>query len=291
MSTNRIALALLLLAPAARAGEALPRIKAVDFPAVAQRAVFFEERINAPDAAARKRVLEEVGYFFDIPSPEYVSFLRRMLQDADPVVRGRALHKLHDLWVPVAVKHLPQKFAGYHDGQLIDLEDAGTIPALVKACRGGALEAGYAAYVLGLLRHKAAVPDLRKLADDGNIFVRHAAARALLDCGDREGARPILEAIADTQLAAYAGVGKANRDGRQPFYAAAACRALMELGPEDRKAGLEKLITLVGYLERSTEPNDQAHLPAVQQVLAAAAGQYFLSEAEARAWYRKQYAK
>jgi hypothetical protein len=65
----------------------------------------------------------------------------------------------------------------------------------------------------------------------------------------------------------------------------------MELGPGDKKVGLEKLIALTGHLERSTDVNDQAKLPYVRQLLAAVTGTYFLSEAEARKWYEREYGK
>jgi len=292
MPRFRLALALLLLGTAFAAGadEPLPHIRSGDFPSVSKRAAFFEERVNAAEAEVRKRLLLEVGYFFDIPDPEYTAFLRRMMRDPDPAVRGRAILKLHDLWVPVEVKDLPQTFAGYHDGQLIDREDTRTVPGLVAACHARSAEAGYAAYVLGLLRHKAAVPELRKLAAHENIFVRYAAARALLDCGDKEGARPILEKVIRSQLALYASPA-VDPEGREPYYAAVSCRAFMELGSAEKKVGLEKLIALAGYLERSAGVNDQAHLPAVRQLLAAVTGRYFLSGAEARKWYEQEYGR
>jgi hypothetical protein len=192
--------------------------------------------------------------------------------------------------VPVEVKDLPQTFAGYHDGQLIDREDTRTVPGLVEACHTRSAEAGYAVYVLGLLRHKAAVPELRKLAAHENIFVRYAAARALLDCGDKEGARPILEKVIRSQLALYASPA-VDPEGREPYYAAVSCRAFMELGPAEKKVGLEKLMALAGHLERSAGVNDQAHLPAVRQLLAAVTGRYFLSGAEARKWYEQEYGR
>ena len=293
MPASRSILTLLLLGIASACGaeEAPPRIRGADFPSVTPRAAFFEERINAADAATRRRVLLEVGYFFDLPDADYVAFLRRMMRDPDPVIRGQAVHKLHDMWVPVELKDLPQTFAGYHDRQIIDLEDPKTVPGLAEACRGGSVEAGYAAYVLGLLRHKQAVPDLRKLSADGNVFVRYSAARALIDCGDPEGARPILDAIIRPQLDLYAAGGDAAADDRQPYYAAVACRAFAELGPKDKAAALDRLIALTGFMERSAVPNDEAHLPYVRQVLAAVAGKYFVSEAEARKWYEGEYGR
>jgi HEAT repeat protein len=296
MSASRPALALALFtAFAADAGEPPPRIKAADFPSVSRRAVFFEDRINAADATVRRRVLTEVTCFFNLPDPEYVAFLRRLLRDPDPVVRGGALRQLHAMWVSVAVADLPRTFAGFHDGQIIDRDDAKTVPGLIQACRARSPEAGYAAYVLGLLRHKPAAAALRQLAQHENIFVRYAGARALLDIGDKEGARPVLEEISRSQLDLYAAGPAAarqpNPDGRQPYYAAVSCRALLELDGKDRKLGLERLIALAGHLERSADVNDQANLPTVRQLLAAVTGRYFLSEAAARKWYAEKFDK
>src|SRR5262249_20926170 len=128
-------------------------IKSAEFPTVSHRAIFFEKRINAADPEIRKRVLIEVGYFHGIPDAEYVAFLWRMTRDPDAVIRGRAILKLHEMWVPIPHGRLPQTFSGYHDRQLIDLENASTIRSLMAACQGRGFEAGYAAYVLGLLQH------------------------------------------------------------------------------------------------------------------------------------------
>jgi hypothetical protein len=266
------------------AGEAPNRITMSDFPVVSKRAIFFEDRINAKDPAVRKRVVLEVCYFFDVPSPEYVAFLRRMMRDADPAVRGQAIRKLHAMWVPIAVEDLPRTFTGEHEGQVVDLEQKDAIARLLKECEQGQASS---AYVLGLLRRKEAVPLFRQLAESRNIYARYTAARALIDCGDRDGARPILEGIIRSQLAIYAG----RSEGREPFYAASSCRALIELGEDERKDGLKKLIALTGYMERSELPNDSAHLPAVRQCLASVTGHYFLSDDEANGWFERKYGK
>jgi HEAT repeat protein len=296
MSASRPALALALFAAfAAAAGEPPPRIKAADFPSVSRRAVFFEDRINAADAAVRRRVLTEVSSFFGIPELEYVAFLRRLLRDPDAVVRGRAIRQLHGMWVPVAANDLRRPFAGFHEGQIVDPGNQKTRAALIDACRDRSPQAGYAAYALGLLRHRPAIPALRKLAQHENIFVRYAGARALIDCGEKEAARPVLEEISRAQLDLYAaGAAPAPQpgpDGKQPYYAAVSCRALLELGPQDRQLGLERLIALLGHLERSADVNDQANLPWVRQMLAAVSGRYFLSEAAARRWYAEKDSK
>jgi PBS lyase HEAT-like repeat len=228
--------------------------------------------------------LLEVCYFFDIPTPECSIFLRRMMRDADPAVRGQAIRKLHAMWVPIPVEDLPRKFMGEHDGQDVDLNEKDAVAQLMNACEQGETSA---AYVLGLLRHKAAIPLLRQLAMSRNIYARYTAARAMIDCGNPEGARPVLEDIIRSQLAIYAG----GQDGSEPFYAASSCRALIESGEAERKDGLKRMISLMGYMERSEKPNDEAQLPAVRQHLAAVTGVYFLSEEEANRWFERKYGK
>ncbi len=80
------------------------------------------------------------------------------------------------MFVPVAVKDQSQRFAGFHDGQVINLVDARAVPGLIEACRSRSPEAGCAAYALRLSRHRPAIPEPRKLAGHPNLFVRYAGA-------------------------------------------------------------------------------------------------------------------
>jgi len=262
------------------------RIASAAFPTVATRCQFFEDRINSPDAVVRQRVLVEVGAFTLVPGDEYVRFLRQMLRDQDAAVSGNALKKLYDLCVNIPVDQLPARFAGYA-GQVIDRGDATTVDKLREACRTSGTVAGYAAYALGLLRAKEAVPELRHLAADPNIFVRHSAARALLACDDKASARAILVQIIDEQLELYraqAAHPTAGREGREPYYAVEACRAFMELGPEEFEAGLDRFLMLFEYMEKSKEINDQSHLHDLRQILSGLAGRYLEDAAAVRSW-------
>jgi len=296
---NRVTLAgiiLILTAVPLQAGDsneattAGERILASEFPKTASRAMFFGKRINSKDSSVRARVLTEVGYFYSLPDSDYVGFLKRMYQDPDPLVRGRAIKKLYDMWVPQDPARLPQVFTGYHDGQLVDRESEATVRWLIKQCSKGGLTGGYAAYVLGLLRVEESIPALRELGADANIFVRYTAARALLDCGERSSAVAIFDEMSSEQLTIYASgntvqdAGKLGRRSRSPFYAACACRGLIEAGRKEERKGFKRLIELMGFLERSKDVNDRNNIHFVRSMLAAMSGEYFINSKEASEW-------
>jgi hypothetical protein len=265
-------------------------ILASEFPKTASRAMFFEDRINSRDSSVRARVLTEVGYFYSLPENDYVSFLKRMYQDPNQLVRGRAIKKLYDMWVPQDPESLPLVFTGYHNTQVVVGESDTTAGELIEQCSAGGTTAGYAAYVLGLLRAEEAIPALRKLRADGNIFVRYTAARALLDCGDRSSAIAIFDEMSSKQLAIYESgsttedAGKLGRRSKFPWYAACACRGLIEVGGKEERKGLKRLIELMGFLERSKDVNDQSKIHWVRGMLAATSGEYFTSSEEASEW-------
>jgi HEAT repeat protein len=283
---------------AARPVKAPARIKAADYPSVARRVAFFEARINANDPEIRTEVLRDLSLCYYAPDDEYIGLLKRLLKDSAPAVRGKALLHLHGLGVPIDPGELPRQFTGYGQWQLIDRDKPSTVPDLLRACQEPGAEAGHAAYVLGLLRDKKALPALRKLASHPSIFVRDTAARALLDCGDRESARAILAEIIRSQLALYAAPprlppsqGKEPPPQRpmSPCYAVAACRQFTELGPKEKQVGLDKFITLLSFLERSGDVNDETMIPYAKRDLAILTGRYFDSSAEARKWYKENY--
>jgi len=296
--TLAAAIAALALCLSAGAGETPAQpITQKQFPSVAKRVAFFEQRINSPDAAIRKRALSEAGYFFMAPDREYTAFLQRMSNDPDPAVAGRAVRKLHSLFVPIDVEQLPARLAGYHDGMILDLTDkAATIASLLSACKAGGAGkagAGWAAYSLGLLKHQPAAAALKALATDKNIFNRYSAGRALLDLGEHDAARDILREVAESQLARFEKLAKDPNPGAgtgwphrpSAWYAALACRALMELGRAERKQGLAGLVRLMGYLERSEDINDQSGIHSVRLFLANVTGQWLPHHADAKRFY------
>jgi hypothetical protein len=268
--------------------------KASDFPTVAQRTTFFESRINSKDSEIRKRVLTEVGYFYSLPDQEYRSFLKQLYWDADPCVRGMAIKKLYDMWVPQDPSVLPKVFTGYHCGQLIDTTSATCTADLISQCSQNNLAAGYAAYVLGLLRAEEAIPSLTNLLNHSNIFVRYTAARALFDCGDQAIAVATFDDIASQQLILYESLGKTSdcpvfaRISPELWYAACACRALIAAGGEAKRRGVARLIQLMGCLQRSTDVNDQSNLHWVRGILAEISNQYFVSAEDAAGWFKQQ---
>ena len=267
-----------------QAGEATGRaaVACEDFPSVAQRVAFFTERVNSTDAATRLRVMTEAGQFFIAPDREYRAFLKRMLRDGDPRVAGEALRRSYDLFIPVEPDELPRRFTGFAGTDVIDLADRpAAVARLVEACAAKGHRAGWAAYALGLLRDRSAIPALRKLTDDENVFTRCTAARALMAAGEVDAARQVLRGVAESQLALYRqGDGRGARPS--PYYAALACRALMELGREDRNRGLAGLVELMGRLESSDEVNDRSSLHGLRVLLANVTGLWLGHHADAR---------
>ena len=74
-----------------------------------------------------------------------------------------------------------------------------------------------------------------------------------------------------------------------PCYAVSACRQFTELGPKEKQVGLDKFITLLSFLERSGDVNDETMIPYAKRDLAILTGRYFDSSAEARKWYKENY--
>jgi hypothetical protein len=273
------------------AAQELAPIKSADFPKVAARVLFFEKRINAADVRIRERVLTKAGYFWEVPDKEYVQFLKRMMRDPDPGIRGQAIRKLYELYVPLEPRDLPTTFTGYHEEQLLNREDKNLIPPLIAQVRGGGAQGGWAAYCLGLLRCQEAVPDLIRLGDDRNEFARFTAARALLACGANKEAKVILQELMSHKVIA--------RNSKFPppgvrdteissYYIAQAARAYMELGPAEKQEGLRRLVALIGELEPSKDVNHEGRWEMARWLLTEVSGQHFLSHQEAADWFKQQ---
>jgi len=256
------------------------RIRAADFPTVAVRAAFFEERLNATDSRIRERALRDVTFSIWLPDEGYVRLLKRMMRDPDPFIRGEAIRSLHDKWVPIEVRELPETFMGSHLDQIINLKDKNQVPQLIAECRGGGTEGAFAAYPLGLLRCEQAIPALVRLGEDPNEFAKYEAARALLDCGAKKEAGGILQQLI-SQRSAQWGYEPGKSD---PYYAVLAARATMEIEPDLRKECLRRLVSLLGELEPSKDINDANRLEDARRLLAEVTGHYFTSHREALDW-------
>jgi HEAT repeat protein len=259
------------------------RITSADFPKAAQRLDFFEERINSQRTEDREAVVSELARGWLTPDKETVALLKRVLKhDPDPAVRGLAVHTLHDAWIALAPDELPITFTGYHREQLLDRRAEALCDDLIAQVRRGGVEAGYAAS-LGLLRCKKAVPELRSLAESSNEFVRYSAGRALIECGDKKHAGPILKTLMSHGVPPKAAI----RDIVDPHYQALAARAYMELGAAEKRAGIERLIGLMKELASWQDINAGGRLDTARRMLAAVSGQFFTSHQEARAWHAK----
>jgi hypothetical protein len=260
-------------------------IKAADFPNVARRIDAFEERINSPRVEDRTAVLGQLTHDWYLPNAEMVRFLKRVAKhDADAWVRGTAIKELHDAWIPLDPGELPTSFIGYHRGLTIDRQRKDLAADLIAQVRQGDLSGGYAAYAVGLLRLKEAVPDLRNLAESKNVFVRYSAGRALVECGDKVAGAAILKTIMNGGVPVNAPIGQLE----DPYYQALAARAFMEVGPIEKKAATERLIELMKELEAWTDINAQGRLQTARRELGRVSGQYFTSHQDARAWLEKR---
>jgi hypothetical protein len=113
----------------------------------------------------------------------------------------------------------------------------------------------------------------------------------LLDCGDKSGATAIFDAISSEQFALYAS-GETTREVRtvdrrgkmSPWYAACACRGLIEVGGDEKRKGLKRLIDLMAFLKRSEDVNDQNTVHGVRSMLTEISGKYFTTPEEASEW-------
>ncbi len=252
-------------------------ILARDYPRVAARVDLFEARANAPSPAIRRRVLTEVTYFAYGPNEDLVAYLRRLLDDPDPIVRGRAIHELYDYWLPVDPEDLPLVFAGYHDQRRVDRTDPELERRLLAELESPDPLAGYAAYEVGVLRLRSALPALSELTDRPNPFTRSAAARALFELGEKQRARSAFESLVEELCGAYRNGDTLPREtapARHPWYAILACKGLAECGVEGRRRALAELVGLYGVLESSSDPNDAANLPLLRSTLHALTGVY-----------------
>jgi hypothetical protein len=260
-------------------------IKATDFPSVARGYQAFEERINSPRTEDRIMILGQVTTGWVLPDAEMTRFLKRLMKhDSDPVLRGMAVQALRDMWVPLDPGELPTTFMGYHRGLLIDRQRGDLVADVVAQVKQGGLAGGYGAYAAGLLRVKEAVPDLKNLAEADNVFVRYSAGRALLECGDKVAAGAILKTIMNNPVPANTPIGQLV----DPYYQVLAARAYMDLGPAEKKAGLERLIDLMRELEDWRDINAQGRLECTRRALANVSGRYFITHKDAREWAEKQ---
>jgi hypothetical protein len=257
-------------------------IKGADFPKVCQRIQAFEARINSANPSDRERVVAEVTAGWRVPDTDTIPLLKRIVkQDPDPWLRGLAVRALHDRWVPLDPGELPATFTGYHRGQLLDRRRQDLEGQLIKEVRSGGLPGGYAAYALGLLRCRKAAPDLRDLAESKNAFVRYSAGRALIECGDKEGAAAILKTIMGQPVPPNAAINQIE----DPHYQALAARAYIDLGEAQKKAGIERLLELMKELENWQDINAPGRLDTTRGMLVMISRKYFLSHQEARAWH------
>lgn len=254
---------MLLLAPAAPAEEQLWSER---FPSIAQRIAHLDRRLTAPDAAIRKRVLTELTYFRPRDSKLYPPFLRALLEDPSPEVRGQAVELLWEHSVFLGSEELPDFFhvplvGDFRWRDPAELERVRNLAGTRDAPSGG-----WAIHALGLVGDDKAIPLARALLKSTNTFVRHSAALALVQLGQRQEGIEALRRITDAGA----------EEDESGYYRYRAAEYLARFG--ERQA-IDVLIDLIesrgGY---SSGP---------REILEDLTGQYFLTVAAARAWRQK----
>jgi len=252
-------------------------INAAQFPSIAARADFFEPRINSPDREVRRAALTEITYFNYHPSREFVGFLRRMCEDADPIVRGYAVRHLHQMYVDVDVQALPQPI-GWHGTEGGDYSDARFRAGLLDHFRNGGTS-GAIAHQIGYLGLPEAVPLLREATERAdNTMTQTEIARALLDCGATESAIALWRSVIGRYREHY---GREDDKSLNEYYYVQACWGLTNV-EETRDEGLSALATAMSDFEDADTPNSLNKLRYAQKLFASATGTWCSTGKEAQ---------
>ena len=252
-------LVLVLAAPAA----AQERTWCERFPAVARRVPHLDRRLAADQVVIRKRVVTELTYFRPRDSKVYPPFLRALLKDPSPEVRGEAVERLWEHHVFLAHEELPASFHVHAVGEFRWKDPAEVARVRDLALRRDDPAGGWATHALALVGDKGAVPLARVQLDSKNVFVRHSAALALVQLGQTKEGVAALHRITD------------SGDDETGYYRYRAAEALVRLGDS------QALDVLIALMEGKVR---QSYADGPREILEDLTGRYFLTAAEARAW-------
>jgi len=235
------------------------------FPEIARRVPHLDRRMAADDVEVRKRVLRTLNFVRLRDSKVYPPFFRALLKDPSPEIRGLAVYQLWEHMVFLDPKELPESFHVHFvdDFQWKDPKELARVRTIAQALNA---DGGWAIQALALVGDKEAIPLARAQLKSMNIFVRHSAALALVQLGQSKEGIEALHRITD-----------AGDDGTG-FYRYRAAECLIRLG--ERKA----IAQLIEMMERKTREN---YVDGPREILEDLTGQYFITAAEARAWWKK----
>lgn len=254
---------LVLVSAAAAPAGAQERTWSERFPALARRVPYLDRRLAADEVVIRKRVVTELTYFRPRDSKVYPPFLRALLKDPSPEIRGEAVERLWEHHVFLALGELPSSFHVHAVGEFRWKEPAEVARVRELARRRDEPAGGWATHALALVGDKGAVPLARAQLDSTNVFVRYSSALALVQLGHAKEGAAALHRITDAG------------DDETGYYRCRAAETLVRLG--DGQA-LDVLIALMEGKGR------ESYADGPREILEDLTGQYFLTAAEARAW-------
>ena len=240
-----------------------------DYPLLAQRIAFFQQRLLSGDDRIRYDLMMlEVAN--QLPLPESEKLVRTMMKDPYPEIREQATRQLLSHGYQIAPADVPPLFAN------VDRSNQEALAATVARLRTGIqakvppdysrggqwdpkvvgdADPGYSAQMLGLFGDESDLPRLKPLLNHPNVFVRFSAANATISLGDPKTGRAALSAIGYSPI----------EDPGNLFYIENALLALHRLG--DSKA-LQRLISHLRALENTQEINARFHRVYVLKALA-----------------------
>ena len=232
------------------------------FPALGERVSHLDQRLASPDAAVRIRVLSELTYFRPRDSKVYPPFLRALLEDPSPEVRGEALKLLREHHVFLGPDELPDSFHVHSVGEFRWRDPAELERVRDMAERVDRSEGGWAIFALGLVGDHEAIPLARAQLESRNVFVRHSAAVALVQLGQREEGMEALRLITVAE------------DDESGFYRYRAAEDLVRFGEWEAIHVLVDLMEWTDHLGNASGP---------REILEDLTGRYFPTAAAARA--------
>ena len=237
------------------------------FPAIAERVSHLDRRLTSQDAAIRISVLKQLTHFRPRDSRVYPPFLRALLEDPSPEVRGEALKLLWDHHVFLGPEELPDSFYVPFVGDIRWWDPAELERVRDIARRLDVPEGGWAIYALGVVGDNEAIPLARAQLDSKNIFVRHSAALALVQLGQSEEGIEALRLITGAE------------DDESGYYRYRAAEDLVRFGERQALDVLIDLMESRHHLGYASGP---------REILEDLTGQYFLTAAAARAWAQEE---
>jgi HEAT repeat protein len=235
-------------------------------PELAVRIGNLDKRMSSDDVHIRKRVLNALLSGRPRDSKQYPPFLRDMLRDPSPNLRGDAIEHLWEHNQFLDRKDLPATFHVHFVG-VFDWNNAQELQRVRDMARSSGPDGGWAIHALGIVGDKESIATAKTLLASNNVFTRFSAAVALVQLGERQAGIDALHGVTDA------------RDDAIDYYRLRAAEVLYRLG---EKKAIETLFAV-------HESNKlREHLFGPLEILEDLTGQFFSTAAEWREWWRRQ---